>query len=220
MLTARQTCKLILPMAISVAIVEDNPEVRRNLSRYIGGAPGFTCSCACATAEEALRVIPQSPPDVVLMDIQLPGMSGITCTSSLRKVLPSVPVMMLTVYEDTDAIFNALKAGASGYLLKRTDPAKVLEAVTELHNGGAPMTGQIARQVIASFHRAKPKERAEDKLTPREEQILQLLAQGYVTKEIAGKLGITAATTCLHLKHIYDKLHVRSRVEAVIRFLR
>jgi len=216
---ARQACNLVPGMAISVAIVEDNPEVRSNLSRYIDGAPGFTCACVCASAEEALRVIPQSPPDVVLMDIQLPGMSGITCTSSLKEVLPSVPVMMLTVYEDTDMIFNALKAGASGYLLKRTDPARVLEAVTELHHGGAPMTGQIARKVIASFHHIKPKERAEDKLTRREEQILELLAQGYVTKEIASKLNITAATTCFHLKHIYDKLHVRSRVEAVIRYL-
>ncbi|HEY5480219.1 MAG TPA: response regulator transcription factor, partial [Verrucomicrobiae bacterium] len=168
-------------MAISVAIVEDNPEVRRNLSRYIGGAPGFRCACACASAEEALRVIPQSSPDVVLMDIQLPRMSGITCTASLKKVLPSVPVMMLTVYEDTDAIFNALKAGASGYLLKRSDPAKVLEALTELHHGGAPMTGEIARKVIESFHRAKATAPAQDKLTAREEEILDHLAKGFVT---------------------------------------
>ena len=155
-------------MAISVAIVEDNPEVRRNLSRYIGGAPGFRCACACASAEEALRVIPQSPPDVVLMDIQLPRMSGITCTASLKKTLPSVPVMMLTVYEDTDAIFNALKAGASGYLLKRSDPAQVLEALTELHHGGAPMTGEIARKVIDSFHRTRTATAPQDKLTARE----------------------------------------------------
>jgi DNA-binding NarL/FixJ family response regulator len=206
-------------MAISVAIVEDNPEVRRNLSRYIGGAPGFRCACACASAEEALRVIPQSPPDVVLMDIQLPRMSGITCTASLKKTLPSVPVMMLTVYEDTDAIFNALKAGASGYLLKRTDPDKVLEALTELHHGGAPMTGEIARKVIESFHRAQPSEHPQDKLTDREEEILDHLAKGFVTKEIADKLTITPATVRFHLKHIYDKLHVHSRVEAVIRYL-
>ena len=206
-------------MAISVAIVEDNPEVRRNLSRYIGGAPGFRCACACASAEEALRVIPQSPPDVVLMDIQLPRMSGITCTASLKKTLPSVPVMMLTVYEDTDAIFNALKAGASGYLLKRSDPAKVLEALTELHHGGAPMTGEIARKVIDSFHRAKATAPPQDKLTSREEEILEHLARGYVTKEIADKLDITSATTRFHLKHIYDKLHVHTRTEAVIKYL-
>ena len=206
-------------MAISVAIVEDNPEVRRNLSRYIGGAPGFRCACACASAEEALRVIPQSSPDVVLMDIQLPRMSGITCTASLKKVLPSVPVMMLTVYEDTDAIFNALKAGASGYLLKRSDPAKVLEALTELHHGGAPMTGEIARKVIESFHRATATAPAQDKLTAREEEILDHLAKGFVTKEIADKLAISPATVRFHLRHIYDKLHVHSRVEAVIKYL-
>jgi DNA-binding NarL/FixJ family response regulator len=206
-------------MAISVAIVEDNPEVRRNLSRYIGGAPGFRCACACASAEEALRVIPQSPPDVVLMDIQLPRMSGIACTASLKNALPSVPVMMLTVYEDTDAIFNALKAGASGYLLKRSDPAKVLEALTELHHGGAPMTAEIARKVIESFHRAKATAPPQDELTSREEEILDHLAKGFVTKEIADKLAISPATVRFHLRHIYDKLHVHSRVEAVIKYL-
>jgi len=206
-------------MAITVAIVEDNREVRRNISRFIDGAPGFRCTCACASAEEALRVIPKSPPDVVLMDIQLPQMSGIACTAALKQTLPSVPVMMLTVYEDPDAIFNALKAGASGYLLKRADPAKVLEAVTELHNGGSPMTGEIARKVIESFHRAKATAFPQDKLTAREEEILEHLAKGYVTKEIADKLGITAATTRFHLKHIYDKLHVHTRTEAVIKYL-
>jgi len=206
-------------MAISVAIVEDNPGVRRSLSRYIGGAPGFRCACACASAEEALNLIPKSPPDVVLMDIQLPGMNGINCTASLKAALPSVPVMMLTVYEDTDAIFRALKAGASGYLLKRSDPAKVLEAITELHYGGAPMTEQIARKVIESFHQTKPTAHPQDKLTAREEEILDCLAKGFVTKEIADKLSITPATVRYHLKHIYDKLHVRSRVEAVIKHL-
>ncbi len=206
-------------MAISVAIVEDNPEVRRNLSRYIDGAPGFRCQCLCATAEEALRTIPPSPPDVILMDIQLPGMSGIACTASLKAALPSVPVMMLTVYEDTEVIFRALRAGASGYLLKRSDPAKVLEAITDLHHGGAPMTDQIARKVIESFHQSKPEVHPQDKLTAREEEILDHLAQGYVTKEIADRLGISSATVRFHLKHIYDKLHVRSRVEAVIKHL-
>ena len=206
-------------MAILVAIVEDNAEVRRNLSRYIDGAPGFRCHCLCATGEEALRVIPPSPPNVILMDIQLPGMSGIACTASLKAALPSVPVMMLTVYEDTEVIFRALKAGASGYLLKRSDPAKVLEAIKELHHGGAPMTDQIARKVIESFHPSKPEVHPQDKLTAREKEILDHLAQGYVTKEIADRLGISSATVRFHLKHIYDKLHVRSRVEAVIKHL-
>ena len=206
-------------MSIAVAIVEDNPEIRRNLSRYIDGAPGFRCACACASGEEALRLIPQTPPDVVLMDIQMPGMSGIACTASLKKLLPSVPVMMLTVYEDNDAIFNALKAGASGYLLKRSAPAKLLESIKELHRGGAPMTSEIARRVIESFYKVKPESHPQDKLTAREEEILDHLAKGYVTKEIADKLTITPATVRFHLKHIYDKLHVRTRVEAVIKHL-
>jgi DNA-binding NarL/FixJ family response regulator len=205
-------------MAISVAIVEDNPAIRRSLSQYINGAPGFRCSCACASAEEALSQIPQAPPDVVLMDIQLPHRSGVACTALLKKALPSVPVMMLTVYEDTDTIFSALEAGASGYLLKRSDPAEVLEALSELHHGGAPMTGEIARKVIESFHRAKPAVHPQDVLTPREEEILSNLAKGFVTKEIADKLGISYATVRFHLRHIYDKLHVHSRVEAVIKY--
>ena len=206
-------------MPISVAIVEDNAEVRRNLSRYIDEAPGFRCACACGSAEEALRAIPPSPPDVVLMDIQLPGKSGIACTAALKAALPSVPVMMLTVYEDEDAIFNALRAGASGYLLKRSAPAKLLEAITELHRGGAPMTSEIARKVIESFHPAKPALCPKDKLTAREEEILQCLAKGYVTKEIADKLDVSYDTVRFHLKHIYDKLHVHSRTEAVIKYL-
>jgi DNA-binding NarL/FixJ family response regulator len=153
------------------------------------------------------------------MDIQLPNKNGVACTALLKKALPSVPVMMLTVYEDTDTIFNALKAGASGYLLKRSDPAQVLEALTELHRGGAPMTGEIARKVIDSFHRSKRAEHPQDALTAREEEILDCLAKGFVTKEIADKLTISSATVRYHLRHIYDKLHVHSRVEAVIKHL-
>src|SRR5690606_8578984 len=134
------------------------------------------------------------PPDVVLMDIQLPRMSGIACTASMRKALPAVPVMMLTVYEDTDTIFRALQAGACGYLLKRSDPARLLDAIGEVHRGGAPMTAEIARKVIASFHRAPAEEHPADKLTARETEILDGLARGYVTKEIADKLGISATT--------------------------
>jgi DNA-binding NarL/FixJ family response regulator len=206
-------------MSISVAIVEDNAEIRRNLSRYIGEAPGFRCACACASGEEALRVIPQSPPDVVLMDIQMPGMGGIACTASLKQKLPSVPVMMLTVYEDNDAIFHALQAGASGYLLKRSAPAKLLESIKELHRGGAPMTSEIARKVIESFFKAKPAAHPQDKLTAREDEILGCLAEGLVTKEIADKLSVSYDTVRYHLKHIYDKLHVHSRTEAVIKYL-
>lgn len=206
-------------MAISVAIVEDNSEVRKNLSRYINEAPGFSCAYVCASAEEALRKIPSEPPDVVLMDIQLPGKSGIECTAALKVRLPKLPVMMLTVYEDDDAIFNALKAGASGYLLKRSAPTKLLDAITELHGGGAPMTSEIARKVIASFQRSEPEVHPDDRLTPREQEILEHLAKGYAPKEIAEKLELSYDTVRYHLKHIYDKLHVRSRTEAVIKFL-
>jgi DNA-binding NarL/FixJ family response regulator len=208
-------------MKISVAVVEDNPEVLKNLVHFINEAPGFHCVCSCRSAEEALHAIPQSAPDVVLMDIELPGKSGIECTALLKARLPTLPVMMLTVYEDNDAIFNALKAGASGYLLKRSAPTKLLEAISELRHGGAPMTSEIARKVIASFHRARPEAHAhpQDKLTERELEILQLLARGYATKEIADKLQVSYDTVRYHLKHIYDKLHVHSRTEAVIRYL-
>jgi DNA-binding NarL/FixJ family response regulator len=206
-------------MSISVAIVDDKPEIRRNLSRYIGEARGFRCSSVCASGEEALRVIPKNPPDVVLMDIEMPGMNGIACTAWLKQALPSVPVMMLTVYEDDDAIFNALKAGATGYLLKRSAPAKLLEAITELQRGGAPMTSEIARRVIESFCKPKLAEHPDDQLTARETEILELLAKGYVPKEVADKLGISYDTIRYHLKHIYDKLHVHSRTEAVIKYL-
>jgi DNA-binding NarL/FixJ family response regulator len=202
---------------ISVAIVEDNAEFRRQVSHYIAGAPGFHCACVCASGEEALRVIPQAAPDVVLMDIQLPRMSGIACAALLRKKLPSVPVMMLTVYEDADAIFDALKAGARGYLLKRGDPARLLEAIAELHHGGAPMTSQIARKVIDSFHHAKPIEHPQDRLTAREQEILELLAEGSTTREVANKLGLSYETVRWHLRHIYDKLHVHTLTEAVLR---
>ncbi len=202
-----------------MAIVEDNAEVRRNLSRYIDEAPGFRCACACSSGEEALRVIPRSSPDIVLMDIEMPGMSGITCTARLKTIMPALPVMMLTVYEDNDAIFNALKAGASGYLLKRSAPAKLLESISELHRGGAPMTSEIARKVIESFYKTTPETHPQDILTAREQEILQLLTQGYVTKEIAEKLAVSYDTVRYHLKHIYDKLHVHSRTEAVLKYI-
>jgi DNA-binding NarL/FixJ family response regulator len=205
---------------ISVAIVEDNAEFRQQLSQYIAGAPGFRCACVCASAEEALRVIPQSAPDVVLMDIQLPRMSGIECTASLREKLPSLPVMMLTVHEDTDAIFDALKTGARGYMLKRDDPARLLEAIADLYQGGAPMTSQIARKVIDSFHQAKPAEHPQDRLTAREQEILELLAEGHATKEVANKLALSYQTVRWHLRHIYDKLHVHTVTEAILRHRR
>jgi DNA-binding NarL/FixJ family response regulator len=202
---------------IAVAIVEDNSEFRQRVSQYIAGAPGFQCACVCASGEEALRLLPESAPDVVLMDIELPHMSGITCAAALRKKLPAVPIMMLTVYEDTELIFDALKAGARGYLLKRCEPARLLQAIAELHRGGAPMTSQIARKVIDSFHRAPPIEHPQDRLTDREQDILTLLAHGHATREVADKLGVSYETVRWHLRHIYDKLHVHTVTEAVLR---
>jgi DNA-binding NarL/FixJ family response regulator len=202
---------------IAVAIVDDSAEFRQRVSQYIAGTPGFRCACVCASGEEALRLIPESAPDVVLMDIQLPRMSGITCTAALRKKLPSLPIMMLTVHEDADMIFDALKAGARGYLLKRSEPRRLLEAIAELHQGGAPMTSQVARKVIDSFRRAPPIEHPQDRLTDREQEILTLLAQGQATREVAERLSVSYETIRWHLRHIYDKLHVHTLTEAVLR---
>lgn len=206
-------------MSISVAVVDDNLEILDNLSRYIGDAKGFSCTCVCTSGEAALRIIPKNPPDVILMDIQLPGLNGIACTASLKKLLPSVPIMMLTVYEDDEAVFSALEAGASGYLLKRSSPAKILDAITDLYHGGAPMTSEIARRVIDSFCKRKIVDPNEEKLTAREIEILEYLAKGFVTKEVADRLNVSYDAIRYHLKHIYDKLHVHSRAEAVVKYL-
>ena len=205
-------------MLISVAIVEDDLEIRRNLARFIGETPGFRVISLSASGEEALKTIPRLPPDVALMDIQLPGMSGIDCTAALKQKLPALRVMMLTVYEDSDAIFAALKAGASGYLLKRSAPARLIEAIKEMHQGGAPMTSEIARKVIDSFHAARQVIHPQDQLTQREEEVLQYLAKGYAPKEIGAKTGLSYETIRVHLKHIYEKLHVHSRTEAVLKY--
>jgi DNA-binding NarL/FixJ family response regulator len=205
----------------TVVIVEDHADLRESWAALIGQAAGFRCTGACGTGEEALRVIPALAPDVVLMDINLPGMSGIECTSRLKEQLPGLQVIILTVYEDHERIFQALQAGASGYLLKRTPPDAILAAIVEVKQGGAPMTSEVARKVVQSFRKppATPAV-ADSKLTQREEEILSLLAQGYVTKEIASRLDISFFTAQTHLKNIYEKLHVRSRTEAVIKFLR
>lgn len=205
-------------MLISIAIVEDNLEVRHNLARFISQTPGFRCTCLCTSGEEALKDIPRVAPDVVLMDIQLPGMSGVDCTLALKQKMPSLRVMMLTVYEDSDAIFAALKAGASGYLLKRSAPARLIEAINELYQGGAPMTSEIARKVIDSFHATTPATHPQDQLTVREEQVLQFLAQGYSPREIGAKMDLSYDTVRVHLKHVYEKLHVHSRTEAVLKY--
>jgi DNA-binding NarL/FixJ family response regulator len=206
-------------MLTSIVIVEDNRDFRTTLEKYVNEAPGYRCICACDSAEDALKVIPKLLPDVVLMDIHLPSMSGVACTRRLKELCPSVRVLILTVYEDNEQIFGALKAGASGYLLKRAEPTDIIRAIHEVKLGGAPMSSQIAYRVVESFYenpRTSPKEQ---KLSQREEEILEALSKGYSTKEIASRFSISANTVHTHLQHIYEKLHVRSRTEAVLKFL-
>ena len=204
---------------IRVALVEDSDQLRRQLKHMLTRAPGVECVCACGSAEEALKEIPTAAPDVVLMDINLPGVSGIGCTARLKQKMPALQVIMLTVYEDGDSIFNALKAGACGYLLKRSSPSEILDAVMSVRHGGVPMTGEIARKLIMTFQApvAGPGEIVT--LSTREEEILELLSQGLLNKEIADKLSISYHTVKVHLKHVYDKLHVRSRAEAMLKFM-
>lgn len=203
----------------SIAIVEDDRDFRTTLKAFLDEAPGFRCVCACDTAEAALQTVPKLLPDVVLMDIHLPNMSGVACTRRLKELCPSLRILILTVYEDNERIFGALKAGASGYLLKRAEPGEIVRAINEVKLGGAPMSSQIASRVVESFHenlRPVPKEQ---NLSRREEEILEELSKGYSTKEIATRFSISANTVHTHLQHIYDKLHVRSRTEAVLKFL-
>lgn len=207
-------------MQIKVAIVEDSAGVRENWARLINSAPGFACVCTCASGEEALKKLPSAQPDVVLMDIRLPGISGIECTARLKLMAPQVQILMLTVYGEDNLVLDALQAGASGYLLKRTTPGELLEAITEVRRGGAPMTSEIARRVVESFRRPAPSAPSDCGLSQREEEILAQLSQGYSNKEIADRLHISFDTVRTHLKHVYEKLHVRSRTEAVGRYLR
>ncbi len=204
-------------MSIRVALVEDDRAVRENLAVLINGAQGFSCVASCASAEEAWQVLPPLTPDVVLMDIHLPGRSGIACVARLRTLLPKTHIIMLTIEEDSERVFESLKAGATGYLVKHVSPTEILNAVMEVHQGGAPMSGHIARMVVTAF-RQPPASPAEDwKLSPREEEVLRLLAKGHRSKEVASELGISLGTVNTYVRHIYEKLHVRSRAEAVAR---
>lgn len=201
-----------------VAIVEDNRTTREGLRTIIDLSPDYRCVWACDTAEDALRVLPKHAPEVVLMDIQLPNMSGIECVGRLKKLLPDVQVIMVTVYEDPDRIFSALRAGASGYLLKRSAPEQVLAAIREVQQGGAPMSGEIARKVIVHFQEQSNTAAEVEKLTPREREVLGLVAHGFINKEIAERLSVTVDAVRWHLKNIYAKLHVHSRTEAALKF--
>ena len=217
-------------MPIRVAIVEDSLEVREGLVWLFRNSPGFECAGAYDTGEEALQKIPKLKPDVVLMDIGLPGICGIECIARLHKLCPNTQVSMLSVFEDEDRIFRSLTAGATGYLLKKTPPAGILEAIKDLHAGGSPMSSQIARKVLTAFLRrggkAKPapaqvatfpEADSMDQLCVRERQILELLAKGHRYKEIADQLGITIHTVRTFIRRMYEKLQVHSRTEALLK---
>ena len=207
-------------MAITVSIVEDNDQLRGTLARVISRAEGFRCLGQYANAESALEALPRERPNVVLMDINLPGMNGVECVRQLKQLAPEIQAVMLTVYEDTDNIFNALAAGASGYLLKRTESAELLEAIRDVHKGGSPMTTHIARKVVQSFQRAGASPQPTANLSQREQEVLDCLSQGFLYKEIAEKLGISYETVHTYIRRIYEKLQVRTRTEAVAKFLR
>jgi DNA-binding NarL/FixJ family response regulator len=202
---------------IKIGIIEDNATIRATFQEWFNAAPGMNCLCACATVKEALQEIPRYRPDVVLMDINLPDESGITCTAKLKKLLPDLRIVMVTLYKDYDLIFQALQAGAAGYLLKRSRPEELLQAVRYAQTGGCPMTGEIARMVMETFQ-SRPSEMPEQALSPRESEILELVAQGLTNKEVASKLNLSFDTIRNRLRNIYDKLHVNSRTGAVMKY--
>ena len=208
-----------MSVMIKIAIVEDKRIIRESLAEFVQSDAECACVCVCATGAEALKEIPKHQPDIVLMDIQLPDFSGIECTARLKQLMPSVQIIMVTVYEDTERIFKALRAGACGYLLKRCTPEELISAIREVQQGGAPMSREIARKVIVSFQEPITATAEVEGLSPREREILELLAAGFPNKEIASRLGLTDGTVRWHLRHVYHKLHVRSRTEAALKFL-
>jgi DNA-binding NarL/FixJ family response regulator len=207
---------------INVSVVEDDAKLRATLERYLMTQPGFRCASVYPNAEAALDGIPKVNPDVVLMDINLPGMNGIECVARLRHLLPAVKIIMLTVFEEGEQVFNALSAGAFGYLVKSSRPAKILEAIREVHGGGSPMSGSIARKVVQTLQAqaaTKAVMRAEtDALSAREIEVLQALSKGHTYKQIAADLGISLGTVRTYIQRIYEKLHVHSHAEAVMKF--
>ena len=206
-------------MSISVSIVEDDAGVRSALAKLINSSPGFRCVSDHGSAESALDEIPKLKPNVALMDINLPGLSGVECVRRLKPLLPGTQVIMLTVYQNTEHIFNALAAGATGYMLKQTPPAELLVAIKEVNAGGSPMSSHIARKIVQSFQQSAPASKEMATLSQREAEVLALLAKGFLYKEIAENMSVTYATVHTHIRHIYEKLHVRSRTEAVAKHL-
>ena len=205
-------------MSISVYIVEDDPNLRETIRRFINLSPGFKCAGVFASGEELLAAEVSSAPDVVLMDINLPGMSGIQCVSRLKQMLPEVQIMMLTVYENSDRIFEALAAGASGFLVKNTPPDKLLDAIRDLAAGGGPMSSHIARKVIQAFQPSVKDAASMERLTVREQEVLELLSRGFAYKQIAAELNLGMGTIQTHISRIYKKLHVNSRTSAVMKY--
>lgn len=205
-------------MSVAVSIVEDDAPARNILADWLHRAPGFRCAGRYASAEAALAALPAEKPGVVLMDINLPGISGIECVRQLKPLLPNTQFVMLTVYEDADHIFNALAAGACGYLLKRVSRGELLAALKDVHAGGSPMSSNIARKVVQSFQRPVQQVSEAMELSPREREVLELLARGYLYKEIADLLQISGPTVNTYIRRIYEKLHVRSRSQAVAKF--
>jgi DNA-binding NarL/FixJ family response regulator len=211
-------------MPFTISIVEDDPVIRAGWVKIISRAPGYRCISDFGSAEDALTQLPKNPPDFVLMDINLPGKSGIECTRELKHQLPKLEIVMLTMFGDRDNLFEALRAGASGYLLKRTKPAALLEALNELKGGGSPMSPQIARQVVQFFRQNEPASQTAGtglgKLSERENEILRCLAEGRHYKEIADQLQLSMDTVRTYIRRTYEKLHVHSRTEAVVKYLR
>jgi DNA-binding NarL/FixJ family response regulator len=207
-------------MQIKVAIVDDDEGIRNSLSTLLKRAPGCKLVGEYANGETALTEIPLVQPDVVLMDINLPGMKGYDCVRQLKEVRPAIQFLMLTVYEDSDSLFNSLRAGASGYLLKRTASARLLEAVKDVFDGGAPMSPQLARRVVQFFSQPATLDPSLTRLTPAEREFLDQLSKGYAYKEIAGRMNISIDTVRSYVRTVYEKLHVHSRTEAVVKYLR
>jgi DNA-binding NarL/FixJ family response regulator len=206
-------------MSVKVSIVEDNASVRQSLAEILDSTPGFRLGDACATGEEALQRLLINPPDVVLMDINLPRLSGVQCVRELKRCLQTTQFIMLTIEDDSQRVFESLQAGATGYLIKNVPPERILAAVEEVHRGGSPMSSQIARMLVQTFHASESPTERESNLTKRESEILRLLTKGYRSKEVAEELAIGVQTVHTHLRNIYEKLQVRSRAEAVARFL-
>ena len=199
----------------TVIIVEDNQGLRQQLLQILKSAPDIQCTGAFVSGEAALPEILEKKPDVVLMDIKLPGMSGIQCVAEIKKAMPNIQIIMVTVYEDSERIFRALKAGANGYLIKSSPPEQLLESIRDVYKGGAPMSSHIARKVVQHFHLLGPSVQESENLSPREQEVLDLLAMGFIYKEIGSKLNIGSETVRTYVKNICQKMHVRSRLEAV-----